>query len=195
VPYDVFSATSSMPYGIYSEDTDGQPGYNAFYGGLGDYDPQPTTEISTSTVRSGGGNSSIVVRPGTRLAPPSVNLSLQIKMFEYPIYTDTTNRTYTMYFMASTSAYFTANPTASELWIECEYYGNASNAHRKITKSTGTVDFTGSTAWQALTVTCQPVRSGILYLRGWYAKPREDANPMKLFNSFFVDVEPVFSTP
>ena len=42
---------------------------------------------------------------------------------------------------------------------------------------------------QSLTVTCAPSQEGILYLRGFYAKPQETG----IDNVFFVDPRPVIT--
>ena len=117
-------------------------------------------------------------------------------MFEYPIYTDTTSKQYDVYFLGSTSTDpdFRTNPTVDELWVECEYWAHNTTSDslatstRTIKKSTGTLNFVGQpSTWQSLSVTCQPTQTGILYLRGWYAKPEETTTD----NKFFVDVKPV----
>ena len=95
-----------------------------------------------------------------------------------------------MYYYATSTTAFTADPTASEFWIECEYYNHATNAERKLKKSTGTIDFNGTAGWQALSVTCQPTQAGVLYLRGWYGKPADAGG-----NNFYQDNTPVISTP
>lgn len=138
---------------------------------------------STTNRRTGGGNTVSVVFPGTILSTEKYRLG---KLFEYPVYTDTTSRTYSVYFKTSTSTgEWTANPSASELWVECEFWDFPAGAtsSRRVKKSTGTVNFTGSSAWQALSVTCQPSQSGTMYLRGWYGKPRETNKT----NSFVID--------
>lgn len=143
---------------------------------------------ATSTIRSGGGPKTIRVQPSS-----NTNSDFQfgrIKLFEYPIYTNTSSKQYDVYFRVATStAEWTANPTVSELWIECNYWNFPTNATstRVIKKSTGTVDFAGSTNWQNLSVTCQPTNTGILYLRGWYGKLLESGQT----NQFLIDSTPV----
>ena len=125
---------------------------------------------------------------------PSENLSTnwdfsRIKFFEIPFYATTAARTYKIYFNSSATANWTANPTASELWIEIEHWGHASNNFRTITKSTGTVNFTGSTAWQSLSVTATSAQAGMAYLRAYYAKGKETGKS----NLFYVDPLPEVS--
>ena len=143
--------------------------------------------LSTSTLRSGGGPTAIEVRPTTNTT--SIWDFNKIKLFEYPIYTNTTSKQYDVYFRNATSTEFTTDPTTSELWIQCEYWAHDTNATstRKIKKSTGVLDFNGSTAWQNLTVTCQPSQTGILYLSGWYAKTKEASQS----NIILIDNTPV----
>lgn len=160
-----------------------------------------TTTISTTTpLRVGGGPKNLYVLPPSGTG--STGISTQyfplsyIKLFEYPIYADTSSKTYTMYFKTASSSAFTVNPLTStatgsstpELYIECEYYADASDADRKLKRSNtaSDVDFAGSTDWQDISVTCQPTQAGVLYLRGWYGKPREAST-----NQFYMDTTPV----
>lgn len=144
---------------------------------------------TSTTVRPGGGATSLELRPSGNIGN-AWSFSLA-NLFEYPIYSDTSNKTYSMYFRpyATGTSGFGVSPTAAQLWIECEYYTATSGAFRIIKKSTGTID-ASSTDWQALSVTCQPAQSGILYLRGWYGKTKETYG-----NILMMDVQPVISTP
>ena len=183
----IFDVTASLLHDYFFEDFDGEIGNSKF---VSRYINLATDDsfnlLSTTTViRSGGGAVSIQNIPTT-----NTGFYSPLKLFEYPIYTNTVSKQYDVYFMSTSTAAWTADPLATELWIECEYWAHATNATstRKIKKSTGVVDFNGSTAWQALSVTCQPTQTGILYLRGWYAKTKE--TPM---NEFFVDGTPVIN--
>jgi len=132
---------------------------------------QSTT--TSPVIRSGGGATSIQTIPTTNTT--SIWDFNKIKLFEYPIYTNTTSKTYTMYAMSTSTAAWTTDPTASEFWLQCEYWAHDTNATstRKIKKSTGVFDFNGSTAWQSINVTCQPSQTGINYVSAWYAKTKE----------------------
>lgn len=184
-----FSITSNSSY-FYMEDYRGQIGLNT-YAGFTSSDNYPNSLLSsTSTVvRSGGGAKSIRVEPTTSNGGTSINTYASVKLFEYPIHADTSSKQYDVYFMSTSTAGWTANPTATQLLLECEYWSHQTGATttRAIKKSTGTVNFTGSTAWQSLSVTCQPTQTGILYLRGWYAKTKETGK----MNEFYVDGTPV----
>ena len=170
--------------GIFSEDHDGMIGDARQFTGFSTAEGTPIIQSDTGTVRSGGGDTSIKVIPSTDIST-AYDLS-RIKLFEYPIYADTSSKQYDVYFNSTNTANWTNDPTNSELWIECEYWGHVTNNHRKIKKSTGVIDFNGSTSWQALSVTCQPSQTGILYLKGYYAKTKEAE-----YNVFFVDIAPV----
>lgn len=177
---------------FYFEDQFGTVGLNSTTNNLiGSLTQATTTMATTTNLRSGGGPLNQVVFPpsGTGNTGISTNLFPEsyIKLFEYPIYADTSSKTYSMFFNSTSTAQWTANPTALELYIECEYYGSASSADRKLTKSTQTAAFSSATAWQTLSVTCQPAQSGILYLRGWYAKPLESNKS----NWFYMDNTPL----
>ena len=151
-----------------------------------------TTESTANNLRTGGGPLNLLVLPPTGTANTGVSTNYFpysfIKLFEYPIYTDDSSKTYTMYFNSTSTAAWTTDPTASEFWIECEYYNETSGADRILKKSTGVVDFNGTTNWVSLAVTCDPTQAGILYLRGFYGKPKE--TPM---NEFYMDVRPEIS--
>ena len=171
----------------YFEDFDGVIGQNTYRSSInGTNENLIIASSTTQTVRPGGGPVSVSIAPTTNTTSKwDFN---KIKLFEYPIYTDTISKQYDVYFMSTSTTNWTTDPTATELWIECEYWAHDTNATstRKIKKSGGTIDFNGTTAWQALSVTCQPTQTGILYLRGWYAKTKESVS-----NYFFVDGTPV----
>lgn len=142
---------------------------------------------STTTSTASGGTKTLEYLGSTDISTMSER---KIKLFDYPITTDTSSKTYTVYFQSPNGSW-TANPTNQELWIECDYWAHATNATstRKVKKSTGTLNFTGSTAEQSLAVTCQPSQSGITYLRGWYAKTKEAGKT----NNFIVGLKPVIN--
>lgn len=153
-----------------------------------------TPLMSTTTTRVGGGSSSIRVQPYTEISNLILGSRISnIKLFEYPIYADTSSKQYSVYFKTSTTtSAWTSNPTNEQLWIECDFWANTSGFNYRATKkSTGVIDFAGSSDWQSLSVTCQPTAEGILYLRGWYAKPQETGK----LNQFLIDGTPVISTP
>lgn len=162
-----------------------------------------TTTAATSTnLRSGGGPTNLVVYPPSGTGNTGISTFYfpysYMKLFEYPIYSDAASHTYTMYFNSTSTAQWTTNPltqtatgsSTPELFIECEYYNESSGADRytKRSNSASDVDFAGSTAWQDISVTCTPAQAGVLYLRGWYAKPKETGG-----NIFYMDTTPVIN--
>lgn len=170
------------------EDYNNTPGDNRNLGLLVTASDTPIFQSETTKVRSGGGNVSIKVTPITSLGS-SWEWS-RWKIFEIPIYATTDSKTYTIYFASDDNTDWDSNPTASELWIELEAWGHVSNNFRKITKSTGTVDFQTDTDFdQSLSITFAPAQSGLAYLRMWYAKPKESTNA----NIFYIDPVPVIS--
>ena len=143
-------------------------------------------QSESSIVRSGGSDTSIRINP-----TPDIRSNWELSrlcILDIPIYATTSQKTYEIFFKVDDVADFTVNPTAAELWIEVEAWGHATNKSRKITKSSGTVNFTGSTSWQSLSVTVTPEQEGIAYLRVWYAKPKETPS-----NIFYVDPIPVIT--
>ena len=168
------------------EDYGGTIGDNRFYNNFGSAVNIPLFQSETTTVRSGGSNKSIKVTPSATLN--TVTENNRIMLFEIPIYATTNSKQYDIYFRPDATANWSADPLATELWIELEAWGHASNNFRRITKSTGVIDMNGSTDWQALSVTVAPAQAGVAYLRCWYAKTKEAGT-----NIFFVDPIPVIT--
>jgi hypothetical protein len=173
--------------GNYFEDYDGTIGdIRNFNSILGSNNNAVVLQSETTTVRSGGSNKSIKVTPTTNM---NTNWDFgRLLILELPIYATTASKQYDIYFKTNDTANWTDDPTAAQMWIELEAWGHATNNFRQITKSTGVVDFNGSTAWQALSVTVAPAQTGVAYLRVWYAKTKEAAS-----NVFFVDPIPVIT--
>ncbi len=170
---------------FFSEDHDGTIGDTRQLNSLSQAEGTPIIQSDTGTVRSGGGAIS-----GKCTGSDDLNTtwphSRQL-LFEIPFYATTTSKKYEVFFRPTATADWTADPTASELWIELEAWGHATNNFRQITKSTGVIDMNGSTTFTALDVTVAPAQAGVAYLRGYYAKPKESTKA----NTFFWDVVPV----
>lgn len=189
-----FNSTQNDFQNVYVEDKYGQIGNNAYirptqayFGGASEYG---TLQSTTTVVRSGGGLNTMEIIPDTGFG--SAWPISTVQLFEYPIYANTSSKQYTMYFMSTSTSGWTANPTASELWIECASWAQDSvsaTSSRKVTRSTDTINLTGSTAWQSISVTCQPTQTGILYLRGFYGKTKESGK----MNQLFMDTTPVIN--
>ena len=143
----------------------------------------PYKQSETSTVRSGGSNKSIKIIPGNRVGANWEWSWIEIFDDELGIYLPASQKTITVYFNAP-SANFTSAPTASELWLEIEYWGHATNKHRRVTKSTGTIAADGT--WDGLSVTITPAIAGVAYLRAYYNKSLEGGKT----NIFYVDPIP-----
>ncbi len=130
-----------------------------------------------STLRVGGGSSSIKILPpgGTVSTGISSNFYPQsfIKVFEYPIYLNTSQTTFNTYFKPDNIASWSADPTATQLWVEIDVLASASGAFRYTKKSTGVVDFNGTAGWQSIPLTVIASQSGNAYLRAYYGKPKE----------------------
>ena len=186
----ILASTTEFPFQSQSffcaamiEDYDGVLNNTRQFTSFATADGDTTIQSETTTVRSGGGTQSIKVLPSTRLS--TIWKYSRILVFEYPIYAATGSKTYTVYFRPTATADWTADPTNTELWIELEAWGHASNNYRKITKSTGVIDMNGSTSWQTLTVTVNPAQTGVAYLRVYYAKTKESGKA----NTFFTDTK------
>lgn len=170
---------------VFSEDHDGSPNVSAQYTPLGSGASTALIDSDTGTVRSGGGAISGKCTPSTNLGT-KWELG-RVLLFEIPFYATTDSKKYEIFFRPTATADWTNDPSASELWIEFEYWGHASNNFRRITKSVGVIDMNGSTAWTALDVTIAPSQIGVAYLRGYYAKTKEAGKA----NTFFWDIVPV----
>ncbi len=144
------------------------------------------TESDTGTVRSGGSNISTKITPTTNFASDWEFSRLKL-LDEYPIFLPASAQTIDIYFKTANTTDWTADPTAAELWIEVSYWAHASNNFRGLIKSTGTIDFNGSTLWQKLTVAFTPAQAGVAYLTCWYGKTKESGKT----NIFWVDTLPV----
>ena len=171
---------------VYIDDYDGTVGLSKFSNYLNYQDSTPVITSDTTTVRSGGGDSSIKVAPGY-IINTDQDLNT-LKVFEYPIQATTDSKTYTVYFKTNATANWTNDPTAAQLYLEAEYYFSAAVADKAKKVSTGVVDFNGSTDWQSITLTVAPAQAGVLVLRCWYGKTKEGAS-----NEFFVDTKIVIS--
>lgn len=169
----------------FSEDHDGTVDDSRQRTSLADSEGDDDLASETTIVRGGGSNKSIEVTPSVDLAT-TWELP-RFLVFELPIFATAASKTYTVYFRTELVANWTANPTAAELWIELEAWGG--NTHRRIIKSTGTLNFTGSILWQALTVTVAPAQAGVAYLRCYYCKEQE----LGKSNVFYVDPIPVIA--
>ena len=142
-------------------------------------------QSNTATVRTVGGKS-IQVNPTASVS--NDNFWGTVKLFEYPIYMNTSQTTFNVYFRPDVIASWSADPTASELWVEIDVLASAAGAFRYTKKSTGVIDMNGSTAWQAIPLVVTASQSGISYLKGWYGKPKEAVGTTNSdANVFFMD--------
>lgn len=166
--------------------------YGGTVGQLRQYRPHADTndshqiESDTTTVRSGGSNTSVKVTPDGSIGPNGFPFSYW-RLLELPFYATTDSKTYEVYVKTENTTDWTANPTADELIVEVEYYASASNTYKQIKRSTSTANFTGSTSWVALSVTVAPAQAGNLTLRVYYGKTKESGKS----NVFRVDPIPV----
>ena len=184
--------TSSTYYVTWAmEDYQSVPGDSEIQLQYGETDAakKPTMKAETTEVRSGGSTVSFKVLPGDDYsASPLVGWhASRAELIEVPIYNDGSEATYTFYARSDDNTDWDANPTASEFYIEAEYYAHATNATRILATSTDTVDFSTDETWQSVGVTLTPTQAGIVYLRLIYAKTEESLND----NVFYFDPIPV----
>lgn len=164
------------------EDYNNTPGDTRQYTGLDNTVDDIVIQSDTGTTRSGGSATSIKVTPVTNL---NVNHEFsRLRIFEQVHYLPASATTLTVYLKPDSTAEWTADPTAAQLWLEVEAWGHASNNFRKITKSTDTIDMNGTSGWQALSVSVTPAQADrSARVRLWYAKPKESGKT----NIFYVD--------
>ena len=187
---------------VFIEDEDQVQGVNRYVDNfLSAYSgSNPFYTSTTTVVRTGGADKSLyfdntnalATAYGTTSPASAMQLFGVSNIFGdggYPIYLNTATTTISVYFRSGATGNWTANPTNEELWIEAEYYGSTDNNWRLTKKSTGTLNFTGSTDWAALSVEVKPAKAGIVYLRAWYAKAKETGK----INDFYVDIKPVLT--
>jgi len=166
---------------VFSEDHDGAVGDTRQLTWRSVAEGTPMLQSEDTIVRVGGSTYSIKVTPSTRIGTGSKYA--RILVLELPVYMAAASKTLTVYFRPGAIADWTADPLATELWAELEYWGHATNNFRTILKSTGVIDMNGDVSWQALTVTATPAQVGVAYLRVWYAKTKEAGDS----NVFYCD--------
>ena len=176
--------------GIFAEDYNNVVGDSRQLLGLADTEDDIVIQSDTTDVRGGGGATSIKVTPSANLN--LLHENARIKIFEYPIYqVKDVAVTYTVYFKSDLDTDWDADPTNVQLWIEADYWGHATNKFRRTIKSTGVCNNfdADDTVWDSLTVTFTPLITGVVYLKGYYAKAQEAAKS----NIFFCDTKIVVS--
>ncbi len=174
---EILVSASSSGFGVAgSEDHNGSLGVNGFYSSAWSISNTAVIyESDTGTVRSGGGARSIKVTPSTNLGT-AWKFSRAL-IGEWKVFVDTSSQTYTVYFAADDETDWDANPTAAQIYLELETWEGADFNHRKITLSTGTLDFQTDTDFdQTLTVTAAPGQAGQGYLRAYCAFTKESGN-------------------
>ena len=122
---------------------------------------QGTIEKDTTEVRTGGAPSCIKVTPNSNI---STNWPLQA--FEWQI-DDVSAAAHTITVYVKSVGLTTAFPTASELYIEVEYYDAATGTTR--TKVQSAEVLTADNTYTALTVTFTPGQAGPILIRGFVA--------------------------
>lgn len=167
------------------QDYDGTTRDNRIFTHLDPADNDAALRRNTSTIRTGGADSSIEVRPSTNVGTDADWRKLLVH--EGYLYLPTSAKTVTVYFNLP-AANFTTAPTATELWIELEYLADATNAGRRTVVSTGTITADGN--WNSLSIgPITPAAAGEAFLRVWYCKTKEDGKS----NYLYVDPELVIS--
>ena len=181
-------APDALEFGGYLlEDYEGTVDDGRQYTGRCKDSTTPVIQTDTGTVRPTGAPFSVKVNPSTELST-AWEFS-RLKILDLPVRTPASATTFDIYFKTNATTDWTADPLATELWIEAYYWGHATNKFRRLLKSTGTLNFTGSTAWQNLSVTFTPSIAGTTYLRVWYGKTLESSKT----NTFYVDPKPAVS--
>ena len=138
--------------GIYSEDHGQVPGASVTLHAHGDI------IRNTTTLRTGGAPESIEVVP---LSSASITDKIPIaKWLEFDV--PATAQTRTIYMFGEGWA---GMPLATELYIEAEHYGNASDTSKVVVKSTQVLS--ANDVWEPLSVTFTPAQAGIVRYRAY----------------------------
>lgn len=165
----VYIGTTAFGSRILIEDYNGTKGDNrAWYG-------EGVIVKNTTTVRSGGADSSAEAEPETYC---SIRHPLEI--LDIPIWCAAEETTITVYVYGTGWSVF---PTSSELFLETLYW-NTSSVER--TEATSTQVLTANSTWTALSVTFTPYNAGLVYLRLKLAKYESGAK-------IYADIKPVVS--
>jgi hypothetical protein len=170
---------------IYSEDHDQVIGDNRVFFSWDETEDEAGLRTETTTVRSGGSDRSVEITPSSNLNAQTDpdptgepgEFGSRFDIFgEAVFYQAAESKTYTIHFNAP-AANFTAAPTATELYIELEYWETATA--RKKLRSTGTIAADGT--WDPLTVTATNAIAGEVFLHAYYAKTKEGGKTNVLF--------------
>lgn len=189
-PVNAHDAAGARTVRILIEDYNNVLGDNRQLTHLSSAEGVPTIQSETGTTRAGGGDVSIKVTPSDKLGAVEGYPHGLLTLFERAIDLPAEAKTLTVFFASDNIGEWTVGPTASELYVEVEYWGHATNDVRIIERSTGTVDFTTDTDFdQSLAVTMTPAQAGLAIFRVLYGKPKEVADA----NIFYVDPQVVIS--
>jgi len=131
-------------------------------------------KVSRTANYTGNASDSVKVEPRTQVSPEFLNA---FPLFEWKI-TNVSAAEHTVKVYVKGSGW-TTFPTADELYIEVEYYDEATGTHTATAKSSEVLD--ANDTWKAFTVTFTPAQDGDIYVRG-YLKKYEDGDEVVWFN-------------
>jgi hypothetical protein len=175
--------TAGTTGGIYVTDYNHARGDSRYLNKLSSDSANPIVFHSislASPIRTGGGAVVAKILPSANV---STNEAMRIIPIKINLHKSTVKKTYKVFFKSDATTNWTANPTASELFLELEFYDTSSHTYKRTDVSTGTLNFTGSTDVQYLTISATPTTSGIGILRVVYGKPKESGKS----NEFKID--------
>jgi hypothetical protein len=175
--------TAGTTGGIYVTDYNHVRGDSRYLNKLSSNSANPIVFHSislASPIRTGGGAVVAKILPSANV---STNEAMRIIPIKINLHKSTVKKTYKVFFKSDATTNWTANPTASELFLELEFYDTSSHTYKRTDVSTGTLNFTGSTDVQYLTISATPTVSGIGILRVVYGKPKESGKS----NEFKID--------
>ena len=135
--------------------------HNQVLGAYKEWQYQGTIEKDTVEVRTGGAPSCIKATPNS-----NISTNWPLKAFEWQI-DDVSAAAHTITVYVKSVGLTTAFPTASELYIEVEYYDAATGTTR--TKAVSSEVLTADNTYTALTVTFTPGQAGPIWVRGFVA--------------------------
>lgn len=164
------------------EDYNGVKGDTRMFSGNGPAElDSPWCQTDTGVSRAGGAAAALKVIPSTGMGGdhfmggyPLVGEQVSNSIVKgVPVYLTAGSKTVSFYFKTASTADWTSNPTANEFYIEVEYLADSSNVTNSLKRSTGTLNFTGSTDWQALSASFTTGQAGLAYIKLIYSKTKE----------------------
>lgn len=193
-----YDSSSGELVSVVFEDYGGVKGVTKMFSGNGPAEiDSPWAETDTDVVRSGGAVASLKVTPSTNMGGASEVGAYPLLGEQYsnwitrglPVYfASAGSKTIKFYFKTENTTDWTANPTAAELFVEVEYMVDDTNVSTSVKRSTDTLDFATSTAWQSISTNITVGQAGLAYVRILYSKTKESTKSNVFYFDPYIDM-------